>query len=523
MDSNLDPSEGGRHYLRKPSILQLIEDSLSGDEEDASTGDRIWREKRDWNDDAFNHRIIDGRARLDQDAWNLTPSQSATTSYAPSMANSSSSFYPTKPSAPSVAQEDDGDNKSGISKYTYYSDLDAEKFIRKIEGRAYNALNETYFLPADEDEWTRLNKQHLAFMVALGELYPEPGVVRALLAPSPSGGRKRILDLGSGTGVWATTMSRNFPDADVVGIDLAPVPLDLESVPSNCRFEIDDINLGLEHFKDSFDLVHARLIGSGLKDFRKTLRDVHACLRPGGMIIWVDVDYDMYTGEEPTYARFALDEDELNPTQNQRSWTQRVIYEMRRGAVGTGRSDLFTMATALDEGLWDDALLDPDTCRTASLYLPLGPWLQGATDGQTQRLKYVGSLIRQDMVGVQRASQAVMKKLGWDPKRVEKWCKFAEDELMAMDPKMWVRIRYAWGRRRAANGSAPSLPPSPKHSPGSESEAGSISAWPYYFVYTTREEAIKEMQVRNEGKDITPPPSPAARKPSAVAPGIDTK
>ena len=41
------------------------------------------------------------------------------------------------------------------------------------------------------------NKQHLAFMVALGELYPEADVVRAVLSSTPTGERKRILDLGT--------------------------------------------------------------------------------------------------------------------------------------------------------------------------------------------------------------------------------------------------------------------------------------------------------------------------------------
>ena len=121
-------------------------------------------------------------------------------------------------------------------------------------------------------------------------------------------------------------MARNFPDVDVVGVDLAPIPVEVDTIPPNCRFEIDDVNLGLEHFQDSFDLIHARLIGSGLKDFRKTLQDVHACLRPGGMILWVDADYDMYAGEDFKYIPFAFDEDASDPTQTQRSWTQRVIY-----------------------------------------------------------------------------------------------------------------------------------------------------------------------------------------------------
>jgi hypothetical protein len=39
-------------------------------------------------------------------------------------------------------------------------------------------------------------------------------------------------------------MAREFPHAQVLGVDLAPVPAEPETLPDNCRFEVDDINLG---------------------------------------------------------------------------------------------------------------------------------------------------------------------------------------------------------------------------------------------------------------------------------------
>lgn len=68
--------------------------------------------------------------------------------------------------------------------------------------------------------------------------------------------------------------------------------MDLESVPPNCHFEVDNIELGLSHFQNQFDVVHARLIAAGLKDFKKCKRDIEMCVKPGGMMIWLDGDYD---------------------------------------------------------------------------------------------------------------------------------------------------------------------------------------------------------------------------------------
>lgn len=110
-------------------------------------------------------------------------------------------------------------------------------------------------------------------------------------------------------------MAKAFPLAEVVGVDLSPVPA--EDFPPNCRFvsilyyniaqysyavqEVDDVNLGLSHFRAQFDVIHARAIGFGIKDTERTLRDVELCLKPGGIMIWIEGDYDLYSGWPLTY------------------------------------------------------------------------------------------------------------------------------------------------------------------------------------------------------------------------------
>jgi len=169
-------------------------------------------------------------------------------------------------------------------------------------------------------------------------------------------------------------MAREFPEAQVVGVDLAPVPGEPDSHPPNCRFEVDDINLGLEHFEGQFDIVHIRLVGSGLKDFHKSMSDVEKCLKPGGLVLWVDIDYDLYSQKTFVYKPPVS---ELHPSG---VWLQRPLYgrwiariprpfihisranfpEMRR-SVELGGIDIHTMEKAVDEGLWDHPMLDPET------------------------------------------------------------------------------------------------------------------------------------------------------------------
>lgn len=118
-------------------------------------------------------------------------------------------------------------------------------------------------------------------------------------------------------------MARQFPHVEVIGVDVAPVPVDPENVPPNCRFEIDDIQLGLTHFQEPserFDVIHVRMLAIGIKDFRNSLRDVQLCLKPGGLLIWIEPDYEVFTPDIHTYQEPGSDS---NPNG---TWTGRVMF-----------------------------------------------------------------------------------------------------------------------------------------------------------------------------------------------------
>ncbi|KIO25769.1 hypothetical protein M407DRAFT_24928 [Tulasnella calospora MUT 4182] len=114
--------------------------------------------------------------------------------------------------------------------------------------------------------------------------------VRRALAPREEGeSQPAVLDIGSGSGLWMVGMAKMFPHAEIVGMDLAPANLS-ESPPPNCRFECDDVNLGLLHCRGGFDVVHVSCVAQGIANYRKMLDEITEVLRPGGVFLAVDGD-----------------------------------------------------------------------------------------------------------------------------------------------------------------------------------------------------------------------------------------
>ncbi|KAG8962454.1 hypothetical protein FRC00_009443 [Tulasnella sp. 408] len=84
-----------------------------------------------------------------------------------------------------------------------------------------NPTNVAYSLPADaQAEQNRLNVQHYMLKTLVDGLYVVPDLVKKALDPTQRCQKCGVLDVGTGSGIWAVEMAKEFPSADVVGMDL---------------------------------------------------------------------------------------------------------------------------------------------------------------------------------------------------------------------------------------------------------------------------------------------------------------
>ncbi|OHF01203.1 TAM domain methyltransferase [Colletotrichum orchidophilum] len=138
-----------------------------------------------------------------------------------------------------------------------------------------------YFFPNDERENDRLDLQHNLFILTFDN--------KLATAPPNDPGAKvgHVLDVGTGSGIWAIDFGEEHPDAEVCGVDLSAVQPDF--VPPNVKFEIDDIDQPWT-FSEPFDYIHSRMMNSSIKDWKAYIQTCFDNLSPGGYLELIEFD-----------------------------------------------------------------------------------------------------------------------------------------------------------------------------------------------------------------------------------------
>ncbi|PWY95907.1 S-adenosyl-L-methionine-dependent methyltransferase [Aspergillus sclerotioniger CBS 115572] len=280
---------------------------------------------------------------------------------------------------------EDGGYSTDIESYT--TSLSASVFDYKwINGRRFHAYREgSYKFPNDEREQDRLDMIHYVFKTAMdGKLFLAPVNVEQPL---------QVLDLGTGTGIWALEVGDQYPDIkSILGNDLSPIQPTM--VPPNVSFEVDDIESEWPP-RQPFDLIHGRYLCGSIQDWPKLFKQAYEQTRIGGWIEFQDFHLITYSQDGT-----------LTPDNKIYKW-----FEYLREAC-----DIMGRPATVGAKLPEYAAAAGFSNIHHRIYpLPLGSW------PKEQRLKEAGALnILQFLEGIEACSVATFTHvLGWSLEAVE--------------------------------------------------------------------------------------------------------
>jgi SAM-dependent methyltransferase len=177
-------------------------------------------------------------------------------------------------------------------------------------------------------------------------------VFQGKLFLAPIDDPRSILDVGTGTGIWAINVADRYLSARVVGTDLSPIQP--KYVPPNVEFELYDMDDDW-NMDDRYDLIHTRNYYYSVRSWSKFYAQAFRSLKSGGWVENQEFDLDFRSDDK------TVDKD--GPTVR---WCQL----MNEGFVKTETSGRLNP----DEMKQQMEAIGFINCQIVPKKLPIGPW-----------------------------------------------------------------------------------------------------------------------------------------------------
>ncbi|KAK4182903.1 S-adenosyl-L-methionine-dependent methyltransferase [Podospora australis] len=301
--------------------------------------------------------------------------------------------------------DDEGYAESTSTRYLSSIASDIRRGVEE-NGRVYAAYGiHKPWLPIDDEELDRNDLQHYKFTLLMNNnLYIAP------IPPSP----QKILDLGTGSGIWAIDIADQFPSASVIGVDIAATQPDV--VPSNLVFEIDDIENDWLWGSNTFDFIHARELIMAIRDWPRLFSQAYNALKPGG---WIQLGASV--------PEFQADDGTL-PADSAYIETGEIFFEMS-AKIGVSGKEPKKWVQYLQEAGYEEI--------TQKIFkIPTNPW------PKDERLKKIGALelthYRDGIMNV--FARGYTQILGGDETYFQVLMARARNEIMNRDMHSWVPL-----------------------------------------------------------------------------------
>jgi SAM-dependent methyltransferase len=288
--------------------------------------------------------------------------------------------------------------------------------IRKYKyenGRRYHAFRDgEYLMPNDEEEQDRMDLLHHIFLLILGgELFVSP-INRKNL--------QRVLDLGTGTGIWAIDFADQFQSAEVVGIDLSPIQP--QWTAPNCIFEIDDFEAEWSYSRP-FDFIHGRELVGCVNNYDRLFRQAFKNLKSGGYFELQSFKIQLYS-----------DDGSLDKAKYTLQWVDLLQEASRK----FGKS-------MLDMDNWKERMIKTGFtgvgCRIEKI--PLGPW------PKDKKKKEIGAYMQAEQLQAipSYTYRLFSQILGWTKQEIDILMAGLRNELLDQSIHQYGKMYFIYGQK----------------------------------------------------------------------------
>ncbi|KAI9924380.1 hypothetical protein ASPWEDRAFT_261285 [Aspergillus wentii DTO 134E9] len=273
--------------------------------------------------------------------------------------------------------------------------------------------NETYFMPNDETEYTRLNIVHQIYLILLD------GSLTTVPIPKDA---CRILDIGTGPGNWAIEMSGMHPNATIIASDIGIFDAGLGHINlPNVYFQLDDARDEWT-YHEPFDLVHLRGLSGAFQNWDTIYQLAFKHLTPGGYIEIADTDPagDTVTFPNSESSYLSIYASAMRSAAEEAGYPRDLSHLRTSKLNAAGFVDVRVLERTIPIGLWPDDLQEKTLGKMALI-----AFLEGVEAYSLRQLTSTG---------------------GWTAEEVRDLCEKVKGELLTAN-RMTARVRIMTGRK----------------------------------------------------------------------------
>ncbi|KAF4999055.1 hypothetical protein FDECE_11614 [Fusarium decemcellulare] len=289
-----------------------------------------------------------------------------------------------------------------------------------VRGRTFHSekYNTEYFAPNDDQQSTSMDITHHYLSLLLDN--------KLFLAPLKQNIQK-VLDVGTGTGIWAIDFADEYPNAEVIGTDLSPIQPTW--VPPNVKFELEDATDTWSWPEDTFDFIHIRYLVGAVADWNKLFEEAYSRCKPGGWVQSCEIDPTFYSDDGTVDDDYAL-----------QTWNRLAI----EGGKKLGRSFCI-----VDEGLQAPSIRSAGfiDIQEANYKVPVGSW------AKDPKLQEVGQFLRSTMENDAEGYTIMLwnQVMGWPEDEYQVFLMSFRKALKNKRYHGYMKLRYVWAQKPEAD------------------------------------------------------------------------